>query len=810
MKISLNVLKKYVKIPEKIDDAKLVRLIGARLVEVEEVVDLSEKYRGCVIVRVVKCEKIPETHLSLCEIDAGAGALVQVVCGAPNVHAGMLAVWIKPGFIVPSTYGGENFRLEAKKLRGFLSNGMLASLKELDLGDEHEGILEIEDNDTLVGRDFAEVFGLNDKILEIENKSLTHRPDTFGLIGFAREVAGILGVKFETPKEVFPINTKLFDEIEDSLIKIDIKRDEKICEKYTAVAVELRGAIPKASGGLTLRDVFLYKAGMRPISPLVDLTNYVMLMTGQPLHMFDLDKLMEVGDFKENEVKIEVRLARAGETLELIDGKVINLTETDIVIAAGEKVVALAGAMGGAETEVDANTRRILIEAASFSLYNLRKTQMKHGIFTEAITRFTKGVPVASSEPAMAFMLDKLSKVCYNDRLGIAKSGKDALKKTIAVNARFASALLGREFNVADICEILGRVEMECVVDGSMIVVTVPNWRTDLEIPEDIVEEVGRLYGYDNITPVLPRVLMDGSAENKLFALKKWVRDCLSYRLGANEILSYSFINEKLEEKFGILGENYKIVNSISPDLQIFRKSLVPSLTEKMYENWRLGYSDFALYEINQVANKRWGLTADGVPAVRERVGYVRFGDFYKIKADVLAFLRHLGAEYVLAPVESGQKDDFFEPKREMMIVHNEKEIGRFGEIRMGILKKMKITEVVSGFEIDLETLKESCGLQKIQMAGISKFPKVRRDITVKTPKNLTYEQILRAILAEKEPNISIEAEASSVYRGENAEEISYSFKLWILNSEKTMSGAEISDIMERMTARIVEIGAEV
>lgn len=208
MKISLNEIKKYVQIPQNISDQDLIDLIGSRLVEIEEVIDLAPRYQGCYVAKVVNCEPIPDTHLHLCQIDAGEhnnefnqldNGLVQVVCGAPNVHAGMLAVWITPGSIVPETYGNENFKLSVRKLRGYESNGMLAGADELGFDTEHKAIAEIDPKTAQPGDALSDVFDLNDLILDVENKSLTHRPDCFGLIGFAREVAGILGVKFQEP-----------------------------------------------------------------------------------------------------------------------------------------------------------------------------------------------------------------------------------------------------------------------------------------------------------------------------------------------------------------------------------------------------------------------------------------------------------------------------------------------------------------------------------------------------------------------------------------------------------------------------------
>ena len=383
MKISLNFLKKLVKI--NVSDEELVRLVGARLVELEGVVDETHKYDKIYVVRVASAEKIPDTHLTLCKIDTGAKELVQVVCGAPNVRAGMLAVWIAPGAVVPASVKEDApFVIGKRKMQGYESNGMLAGADELDFGDDHSGIVEIEPGTAEPGAKLADVFELDDLVLEIENKSLTHQPDCFGMIGFTREVAGILGEPFDYKLDVEA--SEIRSEMTSPQITIE---SAAICPRYSAVILAKHGELKKKY--LTYMDTILAKSGMRPVDKIVDVTNYLMLLTGQPLHAFDYDKFVQVGG--SDEACVGVRLARAGEHLVLIDSKDITLGENDIVITSNDKPVALAGAMGGKSTEIDENTRNVLIEGATFSLYNLRKTQMEHGIFSEAITRFTKGQP---------------------------------------------------------------------------------------------------------------------------------------------------------------------------------------------------------------------------------------------------------------------------------------------------------------------------------------------------------------------------------------------------------------------------------
>ena len=466
MRISLNKIKSYVKIPDGVSDQELIERIGSRLVEVEEVIDWSPMYQGVYIAKVISCEPIPETHLHLCRIDVGSAredlrgdnGLIQVVCGAPNVHAGMLAVWIAPGSIVPETYGNENFKLSVRKLRGYESYGMLAGADELGFDNEHKSIAEIDPKMAEPGDSFAEVFDLNDLILDVENKSLTHRPDCFGLIGFAREVAGILGEKFIEP-EVFQNLDAKIEPSRTAEVKVKIT-DGKLCPRYSCAVFDLPDNQP--SKYLTLDAVSLAKAGMRSIDPMVDLTNILMLETGQPLHAFDYDKLVAVGGTDQPE--IVVRSAKAGEELQLLDGKVVQCTADDILITSNNVPVAMAGAMGGKNTEIDPSTKRVVLESATFSLYNLRKTQMAHGIFSEAITRFTKGQPATMTMPVLAEAVKRLDvevTAVADDYPGKEK------ESVVKITTDEINGLLGSNYSTEEIVNTLENVGFEVEPSGA-------------------------------------------------------------------------------------------------------------------------------------------------------------------------------------------------------------------------------------------------------------------------------------------------------------------------------------------------------
>lgn len=761
MKISLNWIKKYVKVP--ISDDELVRLIGARLVEVEGVIDETEKYNNIFVVKVVSAEKIPDTHLTLCQIDVGAKETVQVVCGAPNVQEGMFAAWIAPGAMVPaSVHEDTPFIIGKRKmLNKYDSNGMLAGADELDFGDDHSGIVEIDPEMAKPGDLLKDVFELNDKILDIENKSLTHRPDTFGVIGFSREVAGILGQSFDFEYQ----DTKLKPE---GNLKVKIL-DKNICARYSAVVLEKHGELKKKY--LTYMDTILSKSGMKPISEIVDVTNFLMLLTGQPLHAFDYDKFVKVGGT--NKPEINVRLARKGEKIELLDDTEIELNENDIVICSGDVPVALAGAMGGKSTMIDENTKNIIIESATFSLYNLRKTQMTHGIFSEAITRFTKGQPPYQTLRVAEAASEMLSAGFKVATVADTMAAPEEYIK-VAVSVDEINGLLGTNYSKELIVKTLTNVGFKIEISGNNLKVVVPLWRTDIHIKEDIIEEVGRLLGYDNIQPVLP---LHGTAEkNKFLELKTRVRDILA-SYGSNEVLTYSFVSSRLLEKAGLnIRNSYKIVNSISPELQLIRQSIVPSLLDKAFVNQKLPVDKFAIFEINKVYQKVWGVDSESVPVEKSRLGFVlaerknQGTAYYKAKYYVENLLEALNIKAEIMPLKSTTAEAKpFEKKRAAEIVANGETIGVLGEFRSSVKRNFKLGDFLAGFELDFDKLVElSKPVSEVDVVPVAD----KRDLTVET--NLSYGEIVTKIQEILSKN-NLEAKISplAIYQPEEIKHVS-------------------------------------
>ncbi|MDO4729783.1 MAG: phenylalanine--tRNA ligase subunit beta [Candidatus Saccharibacteria bacterium] len=805
MLISLNWLKKYVDID--VSDDELVRLIGSRLVEVEGVIDETHKYDKIYAVKVVSAEKIPDTHLSLCAIDDGGRETdiirdkdgnIQVMCGAPNVHAGMMAAWIAPGAIVPaSVHDDAPFVIGMRKmLKKYDSYGMLAGADELDFGGDHLGIAELDPKVAKPGMPLADIYELNDIILDIENKSLTHRPDTFGVIGFAREVAGILGKEFKTPEWLF--ETKPSFKNEDVELDIEIA-DKKLCPRYTALVMMPHGEFEDKY--LTLERTYLCKSGMRPVSPIVDLTNYLMLLSGQPTHAFDYDKFLSVG--KAKTPKILVRAAKDGEKLTLLDDREVELNSNDIVITSNDIPVALAGAMGGKNTEIDENTKRIILESATFSLFNLRKTQMNHGIFSEAITRFTKGQPAGQTLPVALKFAEEAKALKPVALFDSQKKAPEPIVVTISLEKMVG--LLGKKFTAEETKTILENVNFDVTIDGDKISCTVPYWRTDIHIAEDIYEEIGRLSGFDNIDPILP--LHETSESSPRFVLKSRIREFLSAR-GANESLTYSFVNGELLNKVKQDEKNsYKIVNSISPDLQYIRQSIAPSLLNKAYMNIRAGYKQFAMFEFNQVYRKSFGLDEQKVPNGRHELSILFINgdskcEYYQAKHYLEALLQNLNIDFEIRKFESeaDKSNAYYEPKRSAAVYVGDKLIGYLGEVKNSILQGFKLPQGTACFELALDCLAELQSDTPAKRPRFSQYPSVERDITLTVAGKQDYqavEKALKDVLEAKDLIYSVKP--VSIYQAEGQDTKNLSFRVSFADANKTLAKEAIQAIMKEL-----------
>ena len=822
MIISVNWLKQFVAIDLSVDE--LATRIGERLVEIESVEDLGQKYKDVIIAKVVECAPLEGSdHLNITKIDDGGvregierddNGLVQVVCGAPNVKSGMLVAWLPPKSTVPeSAATAEPFVLDSRPLRGAMSHGMLASAKELDLFEDHSGILEV-DKDAAPGTPFAEVYELNDYLLDIENKSLTHRPDAFGVIGFAREVAGILGLPFQTPDWLTTLDGVVDDEpLEGVEAPAVVIEDATLSDRFQAVVL---ADVNEAATSPLLMQTYLARSGVRPINASVDVSNYLMLLTGQPTHAYDYHKVRAIAG---NDFTIRVRSAREGEQLTLLDGKAITLDPSDVVIAAGETAVALAGIMGGSATAVDATTKVVLFEAATFNLYKMRGSQMRHGVFSDAVTRFTKGIPAALSTPVLFKAVALLNE--YTGGRPVSPIVQDypgpKVIETIRITEETINGTLGTQFTLSDIVELLENVGFVISVDGLTLAIEVPYWRHDVHLPEDIIEEVGRLAGFDTIAPTLPRRTFTAVKPGGFDQLRAAIRAAL-VRAGANEVLTYSFVHGDVMRKAGQDPANsYRIVNSISPELQYYRQSLTPSLLAQVTPNVKAGYGTFALFELNKVHLKSDGLTDENVPVEQNHTGLVvtsteqSKGAAYFEAKHLLEYLLsrlNITAEYQVPTDTSGALFAPFDVKRSASIVNtaNGEVVGVVGEYNRAVQKAFKLQPFTAGFELDTKQLLSEDGAVQNRYRPLGKYPSTERDVCFQVATSVSYETVLSAASTALEAaQLITRVEPLDIYLPENSDVKNVTLRFVLASYEKTMTNEEITSIMDSVTAAVLQ-----
>ncbi|HUS26405.1 MAG TPA: phenylalanine--tRNA ligase subunit beta [Nevskiaceae bacterium] len=850
MKVSLNTIK-FVNqhygsagdpAPNGVDD--LLQKIGAQLGAIEGAADFGKKFEGVIIVKVISCEDHPNAdRLHVCKIDDSGRAqnverdengYVQVVCGAPNVREGLLVAWLPPGTTVPSTVGKEPFVLEAREIRGQKSNGMLASPKELSIGDSHDGILEIttdSDEHIAPGTPFADAYHLQgDVVIDIENKMFTHRPDCFGFIGVARELEGIQHRPYKSP-DWYRLDPET----------PDVEAQELALEVHN----ELPELVPRFTV-ITMRDVAVHdsplwlqidlaKHGIRPINNIVDYTNFFMLQTGQPLHAYDYDKVKALSEG--DQAMIVIRHPHQGEKITLLNGKEVEPRAEAVMIATSKQAIGIGGVMGGGETEVDEHTKNIILEVANFDMYSIRRTAMAHGIFTDAVTRFTKGQSPLQTKAVLAKIVDEIRRfakgkvaggIIDDNHLPADMLERGSVHLPVTVGRDYINARLGFGLSAEEMAQLLRNVEFDVQQNGDELTVSTPFWRTDIEIPEDVVEEVGRLYGFDHLPLELPKRDLTPAPKDSLLELKSRIRTALS-RAGANEVLTYSFVHGNLLDKVGQNRDQaFQLANALSPDLQYYRLSLTPSLLEKIHPNIKAGYDQFALFEMGKAHIK--GQEEDGLPREFDRLALV-------VTADKKAAQEHAGAPYYLArtylmellqtlglagavvfePLDPNDSDSaaaYYEPGRAATIKLGDTVIGRIGEYKGSVAKSLKLPAISAGFELGLEPLLHA-GTAGASYVALPRFPKVEQDICLKVDAGKTYQEVYDFVsqhLGEHRPDKTHHTLTPiDIYQREgDTQAKQITLRLSIASFERTLTDDEVHALLDRVAQAAQEhLGAE-
>jgi phenylalanyl-tRNA synthetase beta chain len=803
---------------------KLNSQIGA----FDEIIDWGARYEGVYVVEIVKVEKHPDADkLQICfindggvakNVERGSDGLIQLVCGGPNAREGLFTAWVSPGAIVPSTYDDkEPFVLSKIKLRGIESSGMLATPKELAISNDHDVVIElqalgVETKLTEPGTPFKKLFGLDDVIVDFENKMFTHRPDCFGHLGIAREIAGIQGINFESPGW-YDLNVK--PPKAESKLKLEVKNQvPELVPRYTAVCIEGLRIEPSP---MWLK-AYLTRLGIKPINNVVDITNYMMILTGQPIHAFDFDKVGQ----NDKLAKLTIRHPSTDDkikTLKVISGKELELHESTITIYKDDTPIDLAGINGGANSEISGSTTKIILQSAIFDMYSIRRTSMRFGIFTDAVTRYTKGQSEEQTWPvlikAMQMLQELIPEVKFGKIIDINSKDSEFEHQHLVVPIEKINRVLGLNLSHQEISNLLSSVEIENHDMGNLneICATVPFWRKDLQIEEDLIEEIGRLYGFNKIEAKLPIRPATPARKNTMIELKKAVRSTLS-RLGANEVLTYNFVNTKLLEHAGQNPEMaFKIRNALSPDLQVYRLSLIPNLLEKIHPNIKAGEPEFVLYEIGKAHIKEHLESEAGLPEEFQRLSLIYANKtktdgapFYIVKRYLIELLDSLNLSYKFTVLN----EDFFsakvpitsvyEPARSAGIEIEGELRGIIGEFNSGVTKNFKLPESSAGFEIDLEWCADKFSQDPVY-EPLSKFPSVNQDVTISISSESSYAEAKSELQDKlekvtKKSGIKFSVSLVSIFQkeGSNSKNITFSLEFWHL--ERTLKTEDTVNLL--------------
>ncbi len=716
-----------------------VEELAARLtlagLEVEGIEPAYPWLQSSVAAKIVQVKPHPEVQgLTICLLDIGKNELVEVVCGAPNVKAGMIAPYVPPGTTLP-----DGHEVADVKVHGFPSRGMLCSEFELAVGDSHEGILEL-DGDIKPGTSLEEVLGLEDHVLEI---GITpNRADCLSILGVAREASAILDAPLE-PKS-YDMPPSIGGEAKS--VPIIIEKPD-LCRRY-AGAVMQGVEITPSPHWMRRR---LVACSVRPINNIVDITNYILLEMGQPLHAFDLSKL--------HGPEIRVRCAKPGEKLETLDGKERELSPDMLVIADADRPVAVAGVMGGANSEVDGNTKEILLESAWFAPFQVRRTAKALKLSTEASYRFERGIDPEGVLPALtsaAHLVHQLT----GARLAapvVDEYPRPYEPRRVAIRPARANKVLGLDLGAEAIASLISKVgvnlenQNQAKIEG-----VVPSYRMDLVEEIDLIEEVARLHGFHKIPTKLPRAEIGARPPKKIWMLKARVRQILNGNSYV-EAISYSFIAPNdiavLKLPKGDPRNCYvKIMNPLTEEQSVMRTHILPSLLMAVARNQARRNLDVALFEMGKVFI---AAEQEELPKEEERLGVILSGsrfpvswawpkrraDFFDLKGAVEELMDAVGVEK--ARFELGTPDDpYYKPGSSVRIVVDSKVIGTMGEVRPEVLKYFEITGPVYGADISLDELKLLCTTEKA-FKQLPKYPAAERDAAVIVDADIPAIQLL-------------------------------------------------------------------
>ena len=782
MKISEHWLRAWSDPP--VDAPALAEKLTLAGLEVDGVDPVGGGLSGVIVAEVLEVERHPDAErLSVCRVRDAEGES-RVVCGAPNVRAGLLTAYARPGARLPGAG-----RIDKTTIRGVESAGMLCSAAELGLGDDADGIIEL-DADAVIGATIDETLGLDDLVFDI---GLTpNRGDCFCVLGVAREVAVLTGAPCRAPA------VEAVTPVVDDVLRVELATP-RACSRYAGRVI--RGIDPRARTPLWMQER-LRRVGVRAIHPVVDVTNYVMLELGQPMHAFDLARI---------DSNIVVREAVVGETLELLDGQALDLDAGTLVIADAARPVALAGVMGGAASGVSDETCDIFLESAFFDPIRLAGVARHYRLQTDASTRFERGVDPTHQERAVERATALIVEIC-GGQPGPTTCTEDLESvpsvPCIEFRPERVNRLLGTCIETTRIAEILESLELEVVRAAEPWQVTPPPFRFDLAIEADLVEEVARIEGYDRIPATLPRGEGEPAVASGTGRLETAAAENLMAR-GYHEAITYSFVAAERAELFHPDWPTTPLANPISSEMAIMRPSLLPGLVDAAVHNLNRQHDTVQLFELGMVfaddagqaaQRMRLGGVRAGLAAAPRWTAAARETDFFDIKQDVECILSSWGWEGAAFIADS---QPGLHPGQTARIEHEGRVIGRLGALHPATARRLDISKPLFLFDL---MLPEDDSAAAPQYVPISRFPAVRRDLNIVVDETVTATDCLAAA-REAAGTMLHDLQLFDVYRGQGIDSDKKSLTLGLIFqvASSTLTDDEVEAAMDRVLAKLAE-----
>jgi len=809
MKLSLNWIKDYVKLPEDMDLSRLAYDLTMSTVEVEGAHDLGKQFDK-VVVGIIK-EVLPHPNadkLRVCRVDVGTEDIKDIVCGGSNLEVGMAVAVACPGAMVRWHGEGDLVEIKNAKLRGVASFGMICAAVELGLADlfptegEHE-ILDLSSFPCSAGDPIARVLGLEDIILEIDNKSMTNRPDLWGHYGIARELAALYDLPLVEFEQFVPEACPAYD------VRI---LDTERCPRYIGAKIEGLGVKPSPFE----MQSRIWRVGMRPINALVDVTNYVMLATGQPTHVFDSNHIVD---------HIEVRTATEGEKLRLLNDKDLSLSTDDLVIADSEGAVALAGVMGGAKDSVLPETESVILEVANFDSRTVRRTALRYDNRTEASSRYEKAVDPERCDLALSLAMQLFCELYPEMKVTAFKDlyVKKLQKKEIDVDFDWLDKRLGKRIPQDIVARKLGTMGYEVTFTETGMHIVVPTWRStgDVSIKADIMEEVARMYGYENFEPTPITTSFDSAINQLDMDLVRRVKEYLAFRCNMQEIFTYpwmteSFVNAILPSTDGVLA----LSTPPSPTEKYVRSTLLPNICKAIVKNER-NFSEFSIFEEAQIF-RDLGYTSEyaaieKLPYQRKHLGCAFVGKsesvpelFRRAKGVIESMPRYTHMEgFTLRKVE---KPYWADEVVWLNVYLGEEKVGDVALLskKAALACGIKVLSAIL-VELDMDAFRPLKSRTN-RYVHLPEFPINSYDISFLVDASVKWEEIYAAITAKKAEHLE-DVLFVDEYKGKQVPEgkKSVTVRLQICSNEKTLTGNEIEAVAKAVIKKLSKtIGADV